>query len=836
MMRTVQKSKRDWMENTVRDGRERLEYGRSQARRLPAQRPIPCRRRAGAPPKGVAAQRPGGPAKVADGHAFGGVRAFSSVPNVATPRSRRRVLRSARESDSGRASKRKQTTVREKKIRKVEESVRRERGGEEVASGGGRASPSAEPKEKEMRRLPPPQQQQQQQPKETSPRQIQNSDNALNAPQCSRYGCRVCSLVVFLACADKCGGSPRVTLRIHQLKEKREKKNSQELDTYSGSMESGKGAEESGGGSAKETSSADESAGGDRISSADKDSPNAGSGVTSAPTPAAENAGSMAASSDVPADEKAGDAASATVAGVKRSHSTEDESNGSAGGTPGEDGKKRRRKEDKGKNGSGRHHLPYVVSAPPEASEAPPLPQPPTSASPNDECKDDRPGSGSEESAGGGTSIGGGVSGGIAAAGAAPPGAGSGRGHQRVLRSHRIYEGKLTFFEVGTVRFLTFLVFKATEVVQLQSNYYTNLSTKISSGATTTGGVVTGSETPSGREGSNSDAEKTATPPPPPPQELHPRKRKIRPREQQAVPPSANSGGSGGAPVAGVGTAGANGSVPGNATTGGTNSGVTSSSSSVGSSGPGSDSGADASLGGPIGTSAALESITNSYQLFLNIRKQIERKRKGLFPVQPKPPQGFKDYLMNRCTYVLANNNSNRVPPPSNKPPPDLPAGIKELFQQQEKERHRLLMQHVIEKEKLVLSVEQEILRVHGRAARALANQALPFSACTILRDEEVYSAITPEQEEKDRNARSRYNGRLFISWLQDVDDKWEKIKEAMLLRHHNEAESLHAVQKMDWEWKMKELGLCEMKSTPVIDETHVPVVHVSDDFDLLPA
>ena len=85
--------------------------------------------------------------------------------------------------------------------------------------------------------------------------------------------------------------------------------------------------------------------------------------------------------------------------------------------------------------------------------------------------------------------------------------------------------------------------------------------------------------------------------------------------------------------------------------------------------------------------------------------------------------------------------------------------------------------QHVIEKEKLVLSVEQEILRVHGRAARALANQALPFSACSILKDEEVYNVITPEQEEKDRNARSRYNGRLFLSWLQDVDDKWEKIK-----------------------------------------------------------
>lgn len=76
------------------------------------------------------------------------------------------------------------------------------------------------------------------------------------------------------------------------------------------------------------------------------------------------------------------------------------------------------------------------------------------------------------------------------------------------------------------------------------------------------------------------------------------------------------------------------------------------------------------------------------------------------------------------------------------------------------------------------MSVEQEILRVHGRAARALANQLLPFSVCTILKDDEVYNIMTPEQEEeKDRHARSRYNGRLFLSWLQDVDDKWEKIK-----------------------------------------------------------
>ncbi|XP_068085369.1 ankyrin repeat domain-containing protein 11 isoform X2 [Anabrus simplex] len=169
--------------------------------------------------------------------------------------------------------------------------------------------------------------------------------------------------------------------------------------------------------------------------------------------------------------------------------------------------------------------------------------------------------------------------------------------------------------------------------------------------------------------------------------------------------------------------------------------------------------------------------IPNSYQSFRNIRKQVDRRRKGLFPVQPKPPQGFKDYLMNRCTYLLAGNAANCISVSMASPPPNLQLPIKNLFIEQEKERRKLQMQHIVEKEKLVLAVEQEILRVHGRAARALANQSLPFSVCTILKDEEIYNEITPEQEEKDRNARSRYNGRLFLSWLQDVDDKWEKIK-----------------------------------------------------------
>ena len=72
-----------------------------------------------------------------------------------------------------------------------------------------------------------------------------------------------------------------------------------------------------------------------------------------------------------------------------------------------------------------------------------------------------------------------------------------------------------------------------------------------------------------------------------------------------------------------------------------------------------------------------------------------------------------------------------------------------------------------------------------------------------------------------------------------------------MVLRHHNEAESLNAVQKMDWEWKVNELNLARGKGSGGeaggrmghpgssahqsghVDDLHIPMVHVSDDFDV---
>ncbi|OWF55154.1 Ankyrin repeat domain-containing protein 12 [Mizuhopecten yessoensis] len=230
------------------------------------------------------------------------------------------------------------------------------------------------------------------------------------------------------------------------------------------------------------------------------------------------------------------------------------------------------------------------------------------------------------------------------------------------------------------------------------------------------------------------------------------------------------------------------------------------------------------------------EKPPNPFELYLSIRRQVAMKHKQWSVVQPNAPKGYKDYLMVSCSYVLQGNNASTLSVPMLSPPNSVTGTMRDLFVEQEKARYKLRLQHLIEREKLTLSVEQEIIREHGRAARAMANQSLPLSMCTLLRDEEIYNTIDPEQvEEKEKNVRSRYNGRQFLSWLKDVDDKYEKIKESLLLRHHHEAESLFAVQKMDWEWKMKEMSLCDHKSAPTIDDLHVPMVQVNDDFELRP-
>nr|XP_046178320.1 ankyrin repeat domain-containing protein 12-like isoform X4 [Oncorhynchus gorbuscha] len=240
----------------------------------------------------------------------------------------------------------------------------------------------------------------------------------------------------------------------------------------------------------------------------------------------------------------------------------------------------------------------------------------------------------------------------------------------------------------------------------------------------------------------------------------------------------------------------------------------------------------------------------NPYYEFLHIRKKIEEKRKVLLSVAPQPPQYYDEYRMFTGSYLLDGNPLSKLCIPTITPPPSLPDQLKEMFRQQEVVRMKLRLQHSIEREKLIVSNEQEVLRVHYRAARTLANQTLPFSACTVLLDAEVYNmpqdaqasgmmSRTVESGDQDgkTSVRDRFNARQFMSWLQDVDDKFEKLKTCLLMRQQHEAAALNAVQRLHWQLKLQELDPVVYKSTSIfeIPEFYIPLVEVNDDFDLTP-
>ncbi|XP_070603643.1 ankyrin repeat domain-containing protein 12 isoform X2 [Erythrolamprus reginae] len=228
----------------------------------------------------------------------------------------------------------------------------------------------------------------------------------------------------------------------------------------------------------------------------------------------------------------------------------------------------------------------------------------------------------------------------------------------------------------------------------------------------------------------------------------------------------------------------------------------------------------------------------NPYFEYLHIRKKIEERRKLLCSVIPQAPQYYDEYVTFNGSYLLDGNPLSKICIPTITPPPSLCDPLKELFRQQEVVRMKLRLQHSIEREKLIVSNEQEVLRVHYRAARTLANQTLPFSACTVLLDAEVYNVpLDTQTDDSKASVRDRFNARQFMSWLQDVDDKFDKLKTCLLMRQQHEAAALNAVQRLEWQLKLQELDPATYKSISIyeIQEFYVPLVDVNDDFELTP-
>ncbi|MXQ79763.1 hypothetical protein E5288_WYG007126 [Bos mutus] len=223
----------------------------------------------------------------------------------------------------------------------------------------------------------------------------------------------------------------------------------------------------------------------------------------------------------------------------------------------------------------------------------------------------------------------------------------------------------------------------------------------------------------------------------------------------------------------------------------------------------------------------------NPYFEYLHIRKKIEEKRKLLCSVIPQAPQYYDEYVTFNGSYLLDGNPLSKICIPTEGRRWELSGAVPACVREVELRRAGRCPE-----EKLIVSNEQEVLRVHYRAARTLANQTLPFSACTVLLDAEVYSVpLDAQSDDSKTSVRDRFNARQFMSWLQDVDDKFDKLKTCLLMRQQHEAAALNAVQRLEWQLKLQELDPATYKSISIyeIQEFYVPLVDVNDDFELTP-
>jgi len=247
-----------------------------------------------------------------------------------------------------------------------------------------------------------------------------------------------------------------------------------------------------------------------------------------------------------------------------------------------------------------------------------------------------------------------------------------------------------------------------------------------------------------------------------------------------------------------------------------------------------------ATSGETAGTAAGqlsqpVKRLTNPYEQYRSFRKTIRDRWNRVSSVTPKAPPRFESFsLVTRRHSEAATTDQSKIVMFA--APSDLPEDLKEMFDKQETDRQNLQREHSKEKEKVTLLYELEILRVGSKIAMVLSNQPAPRSACTLLYAHEVHCMLDSAHDQSSSAERSRCNGRHFSAWQTEVNEKYDKIKTDLLLRHHEEVNTLQKIQKLHWEWKLKENGSCDLHSTPTIAESFVPLVPVDDGYSLTPS
>ena len=214
-----------------------------------------------------------------------------------------------------------------------------------------------------------------------------------------------------------------------------------------------------------------------------------------------------------------------------------------------------------------------------------------------------------------------------------------------------------------------------------------------------------------------------------------------------------------------------------------------------------------------------------------------------------------------------------------------MPEELIEQFNKQERERYSLRLRHKVEQEKMMILYEQEIMRCYYLSSRDPTDQYIPYSFCSLIKDDEIYSqfrnnndpiSTTSPMASTNVTANNNSNSQQqphdsqemvqpqqqqvveltaeekLIKSLHTLRLKFQKLKDDLIKRQLHESDSLYAVQKMDFESTCRDLtkknvasSSCTTSSLAVSATTaanklglfkqnqqHVPIVLVNK-FDL---
>ncbi|CAF4427422.1 unnamed protein product, partial [Rotaria sp. Silwood2] len=242
----------------------------------------------------------------------------------------------------------------------------------------------------------------------------------------------------------------------------------------------------------------------------------------------------------------------------------------------------------------------------------------------------------------------------------------------------------------------------------------------------------------------------------------------------------------------------------------------------------------------------------NCIKKFLAIRQQIEKRHETMLHdfVQPKVPKDFAETLMAKKNYLIAppyKSCSTTTPASLGikrlNPPLDLDSHLSDVFCRQEDERYKMKLRHQVERDKLNLSHEQEVLRLYGNATRLSIHQDIPLSYCSLLKDNEVYNnPIIQERTsafinndytntELGKRGKHRWNGRSFIKSLEDSNFKYKRLSCEINQRQDLEANTLYSMQRMVWIKHLPKETSTSGRIQSLLSERYLPKVEINNNF-----